>query len=161
VSRIVYRYVYMTEIVAAALEVLREKSPVGTGPEDKHPGLYRDSHMVFIDGHVVKDVSRWQSGQQINISNPVPYARKIEGAPGRPTIVDPGHVYEMASGDDRLRRYSNSVNIKFVFMPVRFGSVQDYAKSLVGRAAGKRRGGNLKARRDWLIRQPALQITER
>jgi hypothetical protein len=52
-------------------------SPVGSSG-DKHPGLYRDSHLVFIDGHVVKDVSGWQPGQQVNISNPVPYARKIE-----------------------------------------------------------------------------------
>ena len=50
---------------------------------------------------------------------------------------------------------------QFVFMPVRFGSVQDYAHSLAGEAAGARRGGSQKALRDWLVRQPALQITLR
>lgn len=156
-SRIVYRYVYMTEVVAFALETLKANSPVGAGA-DKHPGLYRDSHMVFIDGHVVKDVSGWQPGQQINISNPVPWSRKIES--GGFTLNVPGHVYEM-SEPIISARYGNSVSVKFVFTPVRFGSVQDYAHSLAGQAAGSKRGGSKKALRDWLVRQPALQIASR
>jgi hypothetical protein len=158
-QRIVYRYVDMAAVVSFALETLKANSPVGSG-DDKHPGLYRDSHLVFIDGHVVKDVSGWRPGQQINISNPVPYSRKLEGGPGRPPISLPGHVYEL-SEPIISARYGNSVSIKFVFMPVRFGSVQDYAHSLTGQAAGSRRGGSKKALRDWLVRQPALQITAR
>lgn len=156
-SRIVYRYVYMTAVVEFALETLKANSPAGAAG-DKHPGLYRDSHMVFIDGHVVKDVSGWQAGQQINISNPVPYSRKIES--GSFTLSVPGHVYEM-SEPIISARYGNSVSVKFVFMPVRFGSVQDYAHSLAGQAAGTRRGGSKKALRDWLVRQPSLLITAR
>jgi hypothetical protein len=154
VSRIVYRYVYMTAIVADAIQILRDKSPVGSA-KDKHPGLYRDSHMIFIDGHVVKDASAWQPGQQINISNPVPYSRKIES--GGFTISVPGHVYE-DTAQILAGKYGNSVSVKFVFMPVRFGSVQDYAHSLAGQAAGSRRRGSPKALRDWLVRQPALEI---
>ncbi len=147
----------MTAIVEAALQILREKSPVGsTG--DQHPGLYRDSHLVFIDGHVVTDASGWRPGQQINISNPVPYARKIEA--GGFTFSVPGHVYEDAA-QILASRFGNSVSVRFVFMPVRFGSVQDYSHSLAGQAAGARRGGSRKALRDWLVRQPALQINAR
>jgi hypothetical protein len=147
----------MASVVAFALEVLKGLSPVGSSG-DHHPGLYRDSHLVFIDGHVVKDVSGWQPGQQVNISNPVPYARKIEV--GGSTISVPHHVYEKAESIVAAR-YGNSVNVQFVFMPVRFGSVADYAQSLAGQAAGTRRGGSQKALRDWLVRQPALQITAR
>jgi hypothetical protein len=156
-QKIVYRAVYMTQIVNDALNILREKSPVG-GDGDRHPGLYRDSHMVFIDGHVVKDVSGWRPGQQINISNPVPYSRKIE-TPGF-TLSVPGNVYENTA-QILAGKYGNSVSVKFVFMPVRFGSVGDYAHSLAGQAAGARRGGSQKALRDWLVRQPALEIRGR
>jgi hypothetical protein len=91
--RIVFRYLAMQDIVDFALATLRERSPVGA-IGDKHPGLYRDSHMVFLNGHVVEgsDVSAWRPGDQINISNPVPYARKIEMGRGKMSV--PGHVYE-------------------------------------------------------------------
>ena len=79
---------------------------------------YRDSHTVFIDGHVVKDASAWRPGQQVNIANPVPYSRKIEA--GRIKLSVPSHVYEDAALII-AGRYGNSVAVKFVFMPVRFG----------------------------------------
>jgi hypothetical protein len=69
--RIVFRYLAMQDVVDFALEALRARSPVGANG-DKHPGLYRDSHTVFLNGRVVKDgdVSAWRPGDQINISNP-------------------------------------------------------------------------------------------
>lgn len=156
-QRIVIRYVYMDEVCQFALQTLRERSPVGSA-NDPHPGLYRDSHLLFIDGHNVKDAKNWQPGQQIDISNPVPYSRIIELGNGKLRV--PLKVYEesvpIISG-----RFGNSVNVQFVFMPVRFGSVQAYAGSLAGQAAGKRRGGSKKALRDWLVRQPAIQILAR
>jgi hypothetical protein len=156
-SKITYRYVYMMDIAAFTLQTLRDRSPVGT---DKHAGLYRDSHILFVDGHNVPDPTnfRWKPGQDLEFSNEVPYARKIEL--GTIRVSAPPHVYE-GTAPIVAAKYGNSVNVRFVFMPVRFGSVQDYAKSLVGRAAGKRRGGDLRARRDWLVRQPALIITAR
>jgi hypothetical protein len=45
--RIVFRYLAMQDVVDFALATLREKSPVGA-IGDQHPGLYRDSHMVFL-----------------------------------------------------------------------------------------------------------------
>src|SRR5438309_2158508 len=118
--RIEYSYLNMSEVVAFTLETLRNLSPVGS-TDDKHPGLYRDSHLIFIDGHVAKDVSRWRPGQQINIANPEPYSRKIESG-----MSVPGHVYEFAQ-PIIAGRYGNSVNCKFVFMPVEFGSQQAWA----------------------------------
>jgi hypothetical protein len=154
-SRIVYRYTYMTRAVEFALETLRAASPVGSAG-DKHPGLYRDSHTVFIDGHVVKDMSAWRPGQQVNIANPVPYARKIEA--GRLKLSVPNHVYETAA-QVVAGQFGNSVLVKFVFMPVRFGDVAAFASFSTALKSGRKLSD--KARQDWLVRQPALQITAR
>jgi hypothetical protein len=145
----------MEDVANFAIETLRGLSPVGKG-NDPHAGLYRDSHMIFIDGHNVPDAKNWQSGQQIEISNPVPYSRIIEL--GSSKMRAPLHVYEQAAPLVSAR-YGNSVNVRFDYMPVRFGSVQAYAGSLAGQAAGKRRGGSKKALRDWLVRQPCLIIS--
>jgi hypothetical protein len=158
--RLIFRYLAMQDVVDFALAALKERSPVGSSG-DKHPGLYRDSHTVFLNGHVVQggDVGAFKSGDQINISNPVPYARKIEI--GRLTMSVPPHIYE----DTALivaGRYGNRTSVEFTFMPVRFGGIADYAHSLVGQASAKqRRGGNPKNLADWLSRQPALEIRAR
>lgn len=134
-SRIVFRYRYMADVVAFALQTLRDLSPVGH-VGDEHPGLYRDNHLVFIDGRLVADVSGWQPGQQINISNPEPYARKIES--GRMTLSVPNHIYQDAALLVAAR-YGDSVIVQFVYMPVVVGT----------------------GRPGWTSRQPALQINQR
>lgn len=125
---------------------------------DKHPGLYRDSHTVFLNGSVVSDgkVAAFRAGDQINISNPVPYARKIEIGHGRMSL--PGHVYEDAALIV-AQRFGNSDAVKFTFMPVRFGSVQAIATFSRPIRPGRRL--SQKAREDWLVRQPALEIRVR
>lgn len=150
-------YLDMQALVEFALETLRSRSPVGSG-SDQHQGLYRDSHLVFIDGHVVANASGWRPGQQVNISNDVPYARKIELGPMKLSV--PNHVYE-TSTPIIAGRFGNIVDVQFVFMPVQFGTIDFYRHSLAGQAAGRRRGGNPKAIADWLVRQPALQIRSR
>jgi hypothetical protein len=154
--RIVIAYSYMSEVVEFALATLRERSPVGSGRRDQHPGLYRDSHMIFIDGHVVSDVSGWQPGQQINISNPEPYSRKIEV--GKMKLSVPAHIYE-DTAQIVADRYGNQANIKFTYMPVAFGNVAAFASFSKRQRTGRKL--NDKARADWLSRQPALQITQR
>lgn len=155
--RVVYQYFYMDEVAQFTLQTLRERSPVGA-PPDKHPGLYRDSHMLFIDGHDVKDAKNWQPGQALEFSNPVPYARQIEL--GNLKLRVPVHVYE-ETAPLVAARYGNSVSVQFVWMPLRFGSIQAYSQSLAGQAAGRRRGGSQKAIRDWLVRQPAIIVNAR
>lgn len=152
--RIEYSYVSMGEVIAFALTTLRNLSPVGS-VGDKHPGLYRDSHLIFINGHVVPDVSRWQPGQQINISNPEPYSRKVEA--GKMKMSVPGHVYQFAQPIIQAR-YPN-IDCQYVLMPVEFGSAQALSTFTKRQQTGH--ALNKKARRDWLIHQPALQITAR
>jgi hypothetical protein len=155
--RIVFRYLAMQDVVNFALETLRARSPVGSNG-DKHPGLYRDSHTVFLNGRVVKDgdVGAWRPGDQINISNPVPYSRKIEAGRGKMSVA--GHVYEDAALIV-AGRYGNRAAVKFTFMPVRFGDVQAFAA--FSRRVRPGRKLSDKARQDWLVRQPALQIRGR
>lgn len=154
--RIVFRYVYMQRVVDFALQTLREMSPVGSIGDD-HPGLYRDSHIVFLNGHVVPDIAQWRPGDQINISNPVPYARKIELAKMKMSL--PPNVYERAAQIVGAR-FGNSVIVKFTFMPVRFGDIASFAAFSRLLKPGRRRMSE-KARRDWLVRQPALEIRAR
>jgi hypothetical protein len=153
--RIIFRYAAMQDIVDFALATLRDRSPVGS-IGDQHPGLYRDSHMVFLNGHVVdgSDVSAWRPGDQINISNP--YARKIEMGRGKMTI--PGHVYQDAALIV-AGRYASRAAVKFTFMPVRFGGVEAFAAFSRRLRSGRRMSE--KARQDWLARQPALEIRGR
>lgn len=155
-QRIVYRYFDMVAVVAFAIEALKALSPVGADG-DKHPGLYRDSHLIFLNGRVVQDVRGFSVGDQINISNPVPYARKIEL--GQMAMQVPGHVYEMAA-QLVAGRYGNQAAVKFTFMPVRFGGIGDFAAFSRKLRPGRRRMSD-KARRDWLVRQPALEIRAR
>lgn len=154
-QRIVYRYLDMTEIVAFAIETLRQLSPVGSAG-DRHPGLYRDSHTIFLNGHVVKDVSGFRDGDQINISNPVPYARKIEL--GQMQLKVAPHVYEQAA-QLVAQRFGNQAAVKFTFMPVRFGDVATFAAFSRRIRPGRRMSE--KSRQDWLSRQPALEIKAR
>lgn len=158
--RLVFRYLAMQDVVDFAIATLREHSPVGSNG-DRHPGLYRDSHLVFLNGHVVAngDVSAFRAGDQIDISNPVPYARKLEIGNG--AMYAPLHVYEDAALIV-AGRYGNRASVAFTFMPVRFGGVEAYAHSLLGQAsARRRRGGSPQALRDWLARQPAIEIRAR
>lgn len=71
----------------------------------------------------------------------------------------PNHIYETAA-QALAARFGNSVNIKFVYMPVRFGDIQAFA-SFSRRLKPGRRHMSDKARQDWLVRQPSLQITAR
>ncbi|WP_448031544.1 hypothetical protein [Bradyrhizobium liaoningense] len=154
--RYVFRFTAMQDIVDFALATLRERSPVGTG-DDPHPGLYRDSHLVFLNGQVVQNVRAFKRGDQINISNPVPYARKLEVGNGR--MQAPLHVYE----DTALivaSRFGNRAAVKFTFMPVRFGGISAYAVFSKQLKQGRRTMSE-KSRQDWLVRQPTIEIKAR
>src|SRR5436190_17637277 len=67
---IVYRYRYATEIAEVALTALQRLSPVRSG-------RYAKSHTIYVNGQPVARAPKTLT-QEIVISNPVPYARKIE-----------------------------------------------------------------------------------
>lgn len=129
----------MNAIVQFTLETLRDKSPVGS-LHDPHPGLYRESHTLFINGHSVLDLSGWHRGDVIHITNPVPYARKIEI--GRVKASVPAHVYELTEQAVQSK-YGDIARIEFTTMPVTFS-----------------RSGAGPAKSSWLLHQPAISIRE-
>lgn len=145
----------MNEIVQFGLAHLRDNSPVGSG-RDPHAGLYRDSHTLFVNGNDVKDLSAWLPGQEIEISNPVPYARLLEV--GDDKVRVPHNTYELAA-QALQAKYGEVARIEFNYLPVRFGGIRTWSRSVRGRALGARlRRGNPALRAGWLVRQPALTI---
>lgn len=137
----------MNAVVQFALRTLRDNSPVGSG-RDPHAGQYRDSHTLFINGDDVKDLSSWQQGDEIEISNPVPYARILEIGDSRHRL--PHHTYELTE-QALQQKYGDVVRVELNYMPIRFAS----RSSPAGRGSGRRRRA---AGGDRLERQPALII---
>lgn len=69
---IIYNFSDLSQAVILALETCRNKSPVSSGD-------YRDAWIVMVTGGVwTGDLEDLPSGVEVTISNPVPYARKID-----------------------------------------------------------------------------------
>jgi hypothetical protein len=77
--RIIFRYGAMQDVVDFALETLRGRSPVGSSG-DKHPGLYRDSHQVFLNGHVSSRTSA-PGGLAIRSTSRIPFLTPARSRP--------------------------------------------------------------------------------
>lgn len=131
---ILYTYSYLDLVAQFAMETLYRLSPVLSG-------TYRLSHTLFLNNLAVANLKGFKSGDEVTISNPVPYARKIEV--GRMTMSVPGHVYERTARIVRSR-YGNIANIGFTYRGFVGGAV------LVGRAGNKA-----------ALRYPVIIISER
>jgi hypothetical protein len=137
---IVYDYNRLDVIAKRARQILYDISPVGSG-RDPHPGLYRDNHRMFIDGHAVENLDGWQPGQEISITNTVIYSQVIEvgGKGGKKFKIDGGgRVYQRA--EQILKRdpdVANAADIQFTYRAV-FG-VSQVDQSKQG-ATGLQRG---------------------
>jgi hypothetical protein len=70
---IVYNYRYLVDLIEFALDELRRQSPVASGD-------YVRSHQVYVNDQPVGDTipKTISTGDRIYISNPVPYARRLE-----------------------------------------------------------------------------------
>jgi hypothetical protein len=133
---IVYLYPRLEEVAQFAMETLYDLSPVLSGK-------YRESHTLFRNGVAVKDLKGLKEGDQITISNPEPYARKIEV--GKMKMRVPPHVYERAVEIVRAR-FGNVAKIGFTYRGL---------TSTGGTILGGRRGN----RSD--LRYPVMTISEK
>ena len=106
---ILYQYPRLEEVARYALAVLMELSPIGP-PEHGH---YRDRHTVYVGGNPVASLKDF-AGSEIVISNPVPYARKIEVGGMRMRVPGTGMVYQRAVKKVRAR-YGNIASILFTY----------------------------------------------
>lgn len=126
---IVYDYNRLDLVAKDALRLLRENSPVGGSKSpDPHPGLYRDSHRLYLNLRPVDDLSAWKPGDEISITNLVPYARVIElnskGGKSKFKVSGGGHVYEKTVRALQ-RAYREIADIQFTFRAVLGGGQVD------------------------------------
>ena len=143
---VIYIVYERLELIAQyAMEVLFDLSPVGlpSDPRPDHPGLYRNSHTMFLKGAAVSDLSNWSPGDEIVIANFVPYSRKIELGLMKMRVPGSDFVYYQAERIVR-RRFGNLAEINFTFRGIVGGGI-------VGGASGNKSD----------IRFPALVIKQK
>ncbi len=148
----------LDEIALYALEILRSISPVGSG-KDPHPGLYRDSHVLFLNKQPVDNLSAWKPGDEISISNEVEYSRIIEvgNHKGRLPLL----VYDRAK-DIVDEKYGSDAKIEFTWRGIitqQFGKSGPNPYRRTGPKPGRatRRPGAIQNRSE--IRYPTIVIT--
>lgn len=84
---IVYDFSYWQPIIAFALDFLQKRSPVLTG-------RYQSTHVVMLGSQVVSPTAEIGAGEEVQIVNTQPYARKIEV--GHMLMSMPDGVYQDA-----------------------------------------------------------------
>lgn len=109
---ILYQYPRLDEVARYALRVLFDLSPVGP-PEDGH---YRDRHTVYVGGKPVASLKGF-SGPEIIVSNPLPYARKIEVGGMKMRVPGTDMVYQRAVRKVRAR-FGNVAAIHFLYQSI-------------------------------------------
>lgn len=133
---IVYEYQRLDLVVQLAMETLFDRSPVLSGE-------YRNRHTIFLNGQPVRNLKNWKPGDEVAISNYVPYARKIEAGKMRMRVPGTDHVYQQAAQIVKAR-YGNVASVHFTYRGIGGGGI-----------IGGRPGNRSEAR------FPALVIAER
>lgn len=107
---IVYRYQRIEEAVLAAMDVLRQVSPVASG-------AYRDAHTIFVNGVAQLDrLPTMTADDEVTITNLAPYARKIEVGHMKMKVSGSDHVYQHAQ-QVVAGRFGNQVKVTFEMRP--------------------------------------------
>jgi hypothetical protein len=122
-----YHYQRLEQIIQFAMETLFDLSPVLSGE-------YRKSHMLFVNGVAAASLKDWDGSGEVVITNPLPYARKIEI--GKMTMRVPGsdRVYQQAAQVVK-RRYGNQVTVTFTFRAILGGySVNQASAASTGKS---------------------------
>jgi hypothetical protein len=145
---IVYEYQRLDLVVQFAMETLYDKSPVLSG-------AYRTGHTIFLDGQPVPNLAGWKPGDDVAISNYLPYSRKIEMGKMKMRVPGTDHVYQQAAQIVNAR-YGNVARVRFTYRAVVAGAHVPYAPVGTPNAHASRRGGE-----EQRNRFPALVITER
>jgi hypothetical protein len=103
------------------MQTLFDLSPVLSGE-------YRNGHRIFLNGFAADNLKNWKPGDDVSITNTLPYARKIEM--GSMTMRVPGtdQVYAQALKIVRAR-YGNVADVSFTFRGVVDGSQVNQARA--------------------------------
>lgn len=108
-GEIVYELGLAEDVLKSISEELQKYSPVGVSP-DKHPGLYKSSHVIFADGVEVAVGSRIPEAREYIFVSALPYSDKIEKGQSSQA---PGGVYELTAFQANAR-FGNVANISFI-----------------------------------------------
>lgn len=107
---IVYRYQRIEEAVLAAMDVLRQHSPVLSG-------VYRDAHTIYVNGEAqLERLPTMTADDEVMITNLGPYARKIEVGHMTMKVSGSSHVYQQAQ-QIIAGRFGNQVKVRFEMRP--------------------------------------------
>jgi hypothetical protein len=157
-GHITFDFSLIGEMLAWIDRKLFENSPVGSPPDDPHPGLYRGSHILLADGVEIdyEPGKRVPEAQNFTFVNTVPYARKIERGHSSQA---PDGVYEVVA-DMAKRRFGNIANIRFTFATIvgGDGELWDWAARNASKQPTARKQA---AQYDKNVRNPAISITLR
>jgi len=157
-GQIVAVFDYRAEIVAACFEELRARSPVVSGD-------FRDSHFCQLDGQglpplTVPTAQQVKAVTMITVTNPLPYARKLEVGlteGGAPFVkqVDP-HIFESAAVAVK-REFAGVARIKFSYVDLEGAYVPVAARAARRAVLG---GARVAKRATQAIRYPAIFIDQ-
>ena len=120
----------LAELIFWANAELYRRSPVGP----VEGGHYRNDHVLMINGSAVPGnwrvaLQRLQGGDRIQLVNPRPYARKLEGATGNKrgrgrrrgsSRQAPNGIYRPVVAEI-VRRWGRSVFVEFKYVPLNTG----------------------------------------
>lgn len=144
-----FTFDYIAEIATAALELLKQLSPVDRSPDAKPP-VFRDNHAIFINGSEVADLSGLKPGDEVLFANLLPYARKLEAGS---SVQAPNGVYEVAQKTLR-QRYGNMIYIEMTYRGFVDSAFQDPSSSPMSRERGQKRFNRSDVRYPVLILHP-------
>lgn len=104
-GNITYVYARINEIVNYIMDTLFDLSPVLSGE-------YRQSHTIFLNGVAVTNLEAWKPNDVVTITNPMPYARKIEFGHMSMRVSGTTKIYERVRRRAK-RRFGNIAKITF------------------------------------------------
>lgn len=139
---IVYNYRYLTDVIQFALDELRRQSPVISGD-------YVRSHTLYVNGSPVDVIPKTlKAGDRMFISNPVPYARKLEVGKtkaGRSFVIQvPNRIYERVTALVKTKA-GGAAKVRF-----------SYVSLAASRSLGKRKSTKADARAPAILIEPVI-----
>lgn len=157
--------VFQFELIGEALRWVGEQlvihSPVGTPPEDPHPGLYQQSHVLLADGVEVEPEAGMNipPAEEYKFVSLVPYARKIERGQSDQA---PDGVYEVVAAMAQ-RRFGNIAKFRFTHTEIAGGAKGGMLFAWAERNAAKVSGSAAKRRQQFIknVRQPSIVVRPR
>jgi hypothetical protein len=150
---IVREYDLIAEALIWISDELKRKSP-------KLSGRYGNSHTLFADGVEVDIGGVIPAAEKYVFLNTTAYARKIEGASGRPpsSRQAPAGVYQVTARQASAK-FGNSAKITFAYDAPLGGGIFDWAHTASARRLAHRvRGGNQARHTAWLTKVPSILV---